>query len=98
MRFFMSGFLHELIVPIPLRNILKKFQKYFHFHGDIHEIKFPGTIPCDQRFPGIGTRIFFDLREQYPEIYLSPGICTRKFVWAFFSFGRFQGISTRIFF
>jgi len=37
MRFLMSGFLHELIVPIPLSNILKYFQKYFHFCGDINK-------------------------------------------------------------
>ena len=29
MRFLMSGFLHESIVPIPLSNILKYFRKYF---------------------------------------------------------------------
>jgi len=51
MRFWMSGFLHESIVPIPLSNILKYFRKYFRFRRDIHEniFDFRVTIPGSQK-------------------------------------------------
>ena len=50
MRYLMSGFLHESIVPIPLSNILKYFQKCFRFCGDINKniFDFWVTIPGSQ--------------------------------------------------
>ena len=61
MRFLMSGFLHESIVPIPLSNILEYFRKYFRFQGDILEniFDFWVTIPgCQKNDPQL-TPIFF---------------------------------------
>ena len=51
MKFLMSGFFHESIVPIPLSNILKIFRKYFCFRGDIHEniFDFRVTIPGSKK-------------------------------------------------
>jgi len=47
MRFLMSGFLHESIVPRPLCNTPKYFWKIFCFGGDIREYisDFRVTIP-----------------------------------------------------
>ena len=64
MRFLMSGFLHESIVPIPLSNILKYFQKYFRFRGDIHEniFDFRVTIPGSQENDPSHDHIFFNFK------------------------------------
>jgi len=49
MRFLMSGFLHESIVPGPWIHRLKYFRKYFRFREDIREniLDFRVMIPGD---------------------------------------------------
>jgi len=57
MRFLISGFFHESIVPGPWIHMLK----YFRFRGDIHEIRF-----FLKRFPGHDTQKSIDFRVLLP--------------------------------